>query len=213
VKEWALTNNHIPVRIQWGTNAAPPPPYSRYTFGKLDVEGFLTHVAASEWEKGESPLAALQEAVKNGLRAHCPRKRPSTQTRRDWSPQATALLTQARQARREAGRTGADEDYERARDLNKVLNRELRRCRRVTWREFVGNLHQNAARPEKTLWDLMRWSKGSTAETSVTSHMPALRRTTQEMTTGDNQQKALLLAAKFFSQTDEADLSDVQGEP
>jgi hypothetical protein len=48
---------------------------------------------------------------------------------------------------------------------------------RVTWREFVGNLHQNAARPEKTLWDLMR-SKGSTAETSVTSHMPALRRTT-----------------------------------
>jgi hypothetical protein len=97
---WALTKDHIPIRIQIDAAVYPTAEKRRFAIGKLDQATFLQKVQRLEWATTPDPLETLQKGIQEALKDHCPRARPSQQARHEWTPRAAELLAGARQARR-----------------------------------------------------------------------------------------------------------------
>ena len=74
---WALTKDHIPIRIQIDAAIYPTAERCRYTIGKLDQTAFLQRIRCLEWISAPEPLEALQKGIQDALKEHYPRARPS----------------------------------------------------------------------------------------------------------------------------------------
>jgi hypothetical protein len=83
----------------------------------------------------------------------------------------------------------------------------------ANWRTFTGELKEVAKRLQKTIWEMMRWSRGFGRDTQTTPHMLALRKTAQQEPIDKDEGKAALLTEKFFPPRGDADLSDIHSEP
>jgi exonuclease III len=110
VNRWAITQDHIPIRIQIDLNMQSPATSKRFALKKLNGPALIADVERSAWHASADPLTALQTAIQEGLNKHCPRARPSPQARRNWSPRAAELLAGARQAKRRYSATHQPED-------------------------------------------------------------------------------------------------------
>jgi Reverse transcriptase (RNA-dependent DNA polymerase)/Endonuclease-reverse transcriptase len=205
--QWAITKDHIPIRIQANLAIQPQPPSKRFALGKIDEQGLRSAIQELPWASTAQPLEALQEVVQTALEKHCPKARPSKQARRDWSPRAAELLAGARQARRRYNAHNQPQDLQSHKTLANLLKKELRRVSTANWRRFVSEF---TASPSG-LWTLARWSRRNAGKPQADPHLPALRRTTNEPLVEDNCQKAQILSEKFFPNTGQADLSDTIG--
>lgn len=99
----------------------------RYAFQKVDLGKLKDTSRQSNWNYSQDSLGALQEALVKGLSLHCPRSRPSQQARAEWSPNASRLVKDTRQTRRQALQTGDALDNFRFKKLRKELKKEVRR--------------------------------------------------------------------------------------
>jgi reverse transcriptase-like protein/retrotransposon-encoded endonuclease len=208
---WAITKDHIPIRIQLDLSTAPQAPSTRYALAKLDHERFKQSIINSAWRDQPQPLQALQQVIETALNDHCPRVKPAPQARRDWSPKATELLAGARRARRRYNASLQHQDLQSAKALSNLLKKEIRRVSRNLWRTFVSDITTSPNYlNSKGLWKLSRWSRRVAGQAHTDPHLPPLRRTDQDEITSDNERKAAILAEKFFPQAGQADISDLQ---
>jgi Reverse transcriptase (RNA-dependent DNA polymerase)/Endonuclease-reverse transcriptase len=214
VKEWALTEDHIPIRITIATRAPRTHAGSRrFALQKLDRQALVNEVRTSAWERAPNPLGALQESIEQALQAHCPRSRPSLWARPDWSPRAAELLAGVRRARRRYTTAHIEEDRQEAKHLSNQLKKEMRRNARNHWRRVVQDVSEAARQGgKKGLWKLSQWSRKVAGKPHEDSHLPALREHPDDKGTSDDAERTRLLAKKFFPGPPQADLSDIAGE-
>jgi hypothetical protein len=206
--DWALTPDHIPIQIEFEADQPPPPEGQRFALKRLNKAALLAHVKSSGWEQERTPLAALQTAIREGLEAYCPRSRPSVHANQKWEPEASVLLRNARQARRDFKRTGDEADHERSLAHTNELAKALRRSSRNNWRRFVAELKEQPPQPYQSLWRLMRWSR-ERAGMPACPHIPPLRASANETPVNGDDERMRLLAERFFPPPGEADLSDI----
>jgi len=212
--EWALTKDHIPIRIALDVGAAvnTQAGSKRYALQKLDTEGLSRAVKGSGWENGLNPLETLQETLERLLPQFCPKARPSPRARPDWSPKATELLAGARRARRRLNVSHDEEDRRQHKNLSNQLKHEMRRNARANWRRLIEDLTNNSPSNGKGLWKLSRWSRRVAGKPHADPHIPALRRHEGETPTDDDNERTRILAEKFFPQPPQVELDDTIGE-
>ena len=150
---WAITKDHIPIRIQVDLAVQPQPASRRYALKKINEQGLCSAIQKSPWIAATQLLEALQETVQIALEEHCPTARPSKQARREWSPRAAELLAGARQARRWYNAHNQPQDLQSHKTLTNLLKKELKRVSRDNWRRFVDEFSAN---PSSGLWTLSR---------------------------------------------------------
>jgi hypothetical protein len=136
-ERWAITQDHIPIRIHLSVAIDPPRPRERFAIQKLEHDKFLLAIQQSPWLASPQPLPALQTAITNALQKYCPRARPSAQARRKWSPRASELLTSTRRARRDYNQSGQPYHQQSYKAHANLLKKELRRVERNNWRRFI----------------------------------------------------------------------------
>ena len=200
VPEWALTRDHIPIKIVLNVQTSDSQPKSRrYALKKLDIEGLSKAVSSSGWEHREDPLAALQEQIEQALPLYCPKARPSPRARPDWSPRAAELLAGVRQARRRHTAGHSEDDRREAKHLSNQLKQEMRRNARNNWRRLVDELTRESKQDNKRgLWRLSRWSRRAAGKQHEDPQLPALRREPRAPLTTDNYKRTRILVDKFF---------------
>lgn len=213
-RRWALTPDHIPIKISLIANAYnSQPPSRRFALQKLNADGLTRAITESNWPVSDSPLDRLQEVIATALPDHCPKARPSPRARPSWSPLAAELLAGARQARRRYTVRHHPEDRTQAKALSNSLKHEMRRNARASWRRLIGELTDNARQNcTEGLWKLSRWSRRVAGKPHEDPHLPALRRTEGETPTDNPQEKAQILAEKFFPAPPQVDISDIASE-
>ena len=59
VEEWALTRDHIPIRIQINDAGCPPAERRRLALRKLNTQSFLQCIQELNWATSEDPFYAL----------------------------------------------------------------------------------------------------------------------------------------------------------
>ena len=143
---WALTKDHIPIRITLNIRAAADTRAEsrRYALQKLNLEGLSRAVEESRWKSEPNPLEALQETLERSLPKFCPKARPSPRARPSWSPKATELLAGARRARHKLNVSHGQEDLRQLKSLSNQLKHEMRRNARANWRRLVEELADNS---------------------------------------------------------------------
>jgi hypothetical protein len=106
--EWALTRDHIPIQTLIDiTSIAPQATSARFAIEKLDIDAAKAEIEAIGVAQ---TLEGLQTQIRGTLERVCPRARPSTWARPDWSPKAAELLAGSRRARRRYTARGTQED-------------------------------------------------------------------------------------------------------
>jgi hypothetical protein len=151
VDEWALTSDHIPIRIALRIDIAPGPAKGRYTLRKPNAPALCATIRTSNWSSTNKPLEALQQTLIQGIQTHCEKAKPNRHIRKTWSPQASDILANARRARRDYARSHLQQDEQRVYKLAEALKKELRRASRASWRTLLGNLSTYRARKQQTL--------------------------------------------------------------
>jgi Reverse transcriptase (RNA-dependent DNA polymerase)/Endonuclease-reverse transcriptase len=213
VNEWTINEDHIPIDIQIGLARATKTESTRLALQKADWPAIERHVSNSQWAQAEEPLVHLQQTIQAALKEHCPVTRPSNWARPNWSPQAAVLLAGARRARRRHNASGTEHDREAYRSLQNQLKKETQRVSRANWRRYI-NDSTSAAVPlhNKNLWKISRWSRQRAGKSQPPIHLPAMRKTEQDTSTDDNNEKIKILTDKFFPNEEQADLSDIDSE-
>jgi len=82
--------------------------------------------------------------MKEALEKHCPRIQVCDRSRPEWSPRATELLKEAKQARRRFQKTRHEEDAVEWKHLRNQLQQELRRNSRTRWRKLIKELTEDS---------------------------------------------------------------------
>jgi len=203
---WALTSDHIPIRITLSAlRTSDPNPRKRYALQRLDSEALAKALRVTGWETSAEPLKNLHESIEALLPQFCPKARPSVRARPDWSPRASELLAGVRRARRRLNASGQEVHRVESRSLSNQLKKEIKRVARANWRRVVEDLTQERPIPDnKGLWRLSRWSRRSAGKPHADPHLPELRRSEGEQTTGGDQERATILQEKFFPPSQEA---------
>lgn len=194
IPQWALTRDHIPIRLLLDISPALPPTESkRFALDKLNLRRLQDHVEATP---KEATLKDLQHLIQEGLIKHCPVAKPSTRARLEWSPAASELLAGSRRARRRYTATGNQEALWESYHLAGRLKKELRKNARANWRRFTETLSQDKGK--SNIWRMARWSKGTACEKHEDPHLPPLRQTVDSELVHTDSQKDEVLATKFF---------------
>jgi hypothetical protein len=89
------------------------------------------------------------------------------------------------------------------------LKKELQRVARNNWRQFIDESTKNPAIKGKGLWRLARWSRQRAGKPKEEPHLPDLRQTDQHPYQTKDEDKARILATRFFPRASTADLSDI----
>ena len=135
---WALTWDHIPIRID--IDIAPGVAQEegrRYALAKLNLPGLRQALKRTKWEEDPNPLYSLQKHLEELLPRYCPKSRPSLRARTEWSPRAAELLAGARRAKRRYTAYHQVEDLVSSKAFANQLKHEVRRNSRSSWRRFV----------------------------------------------------------------------------
>lgn len=159
-EDWSIRLDHIPIEITIDTLIAPPVNYSRYSWQRADIQKMRDVIRQSDWDLDTTPLVALQSALSDALRLHCPKARPSLQARAAWSHKASLLLADTRKSRRQALASAAEHDFYRFKSLRQEFKKEIYRLRRLAWKRFTSDLSNGPqGLNNKGLWKLSRWAK------------------------------------------------------
>lgn len=82
------------------------------------------------------------------------------------------------------------------------------RC--ANWRQFIKESTSVSDNPhEKSLWRLLQWSKLCADKSQVSPHISSLCRSEQDNNCDDNSFNTQILTEKFFSKSEQADLSNI----
>ena len=161
------------------------------------------------WDQAQEPLEALQELLATALPNYCPYTRPSPYAARRWSSQAATLLTESRKAQYSYQRHGQIHDHQRSTALSRTLKKELQRVARNNWRQFINESTKNPVTNRKGLWKLARWSRQRAGKPKEEPHLSDLRQTDKHPYKTKNEDKAQILANRFFPTASTADLSEI----
>src|SRR5438270_5813577 len=155
-------------------------------------------------------LDRLQDAIRNALEELCEKAKPSDWARPEWSQEAAEFLAGARRARRAFKRWNDPEDREEWRKNRNALGHELRKNARTRWRKYVEETTRDSGNTNKHegLWKVSKWSRRREG-TAGQCVIPPLRESDQDQTEEANDRKAEILATKFFPQSGQADLSNI----
>jgi len=203
-ERWALPQDHIPIRIKLDVRQAPDAQEEskRYALDKLDKERLIEALRQTGWQQAPCPINALQQALEQLLPKLCPKSRPCKRVRIDWSPQASEFLAGARRARRRHTASQLLEDRQEYKRLSNCLKREMRKTAKANWRRLIEELTNDQKLPHnKGLWRLSRWSRRVAGKPHADPHIPALRRHEGEASTEKDEERAKILAEKFFPPT------------
>lgn len=216
--EWTPMEDHFPIEIQIAGNVLHKKSSNRFAIKKASWDKIVSEVAESEWMDNDPHIAIgnLLETIHTALSNHCPRIRPSDWSRPEWSPVAAELLAGARRARNQYRRTRNPDDAVEWKHMRNALRREMRSNARTRWRKLINTLTEDEGHPDhphnKGLWKLNKWSRKEIGTQNGQVIIPKLRRTEDDESTDDNDEKAEILATKFFPQSGTADLSDITNE-
>ena len=209
-------SDHYP--IQTVLNVTPPPPALKAT--------------RPQWRKADWPK--IKESLKTGLSllpdtrltnpgeidnfADClttamttvidneiPLARHSTKTSPIWSAESSALIRRARAARRTWTASKRTEDYIAFRTIINAKKRQIRRELTKTWRHAVESITEDGSK----VWKLAKWAHTRAMEPPALPPFPPLQDEDGIFYHSHNE-KARLLASKFFPPPPEVDISDVQ---
>jgi hypothetical protein len=200
-ERWALTQDHIPIRLTLNVGILPNPQANstRFALDKANWDSLKKELGETKWQDAPEVLEALQRDLVTLLPKWCPRARPSKWARPEWSPEASTLLAGARQARRRYTAHGRPEDAHESSRLSNQLSNRLRKEARANWRQTVAEITGDPTKPHNEgLWRLSRWSRRKAGVPHADPHIPALRRTPEDEATSNKDAQAEILADKFF---------------
>src|SRR5215469_11237434 len=151
----------------------------------------------------------IQGALLSALGKHCPRAKPSYRARRGWSRRAQELVSKRRRARREAARSGDQEDYQKVKELRNQIKAQLCEDATKSWWDFLTEVSKKRLKTGD-LWKISKWSRNQAGKPPAAPHLPPLQKTVNHQPTTDFHEKSSILAAKFFPPPAAADLSDLE---
>ena len=221
-EEMALGKDHIPIRIHLDTAAPAQPATNRFQLRVLAKPG-IQEILRQDFSARIPPYAncpltaspdvinrhlyGIQEILTHLLETHIPKARGSQFARAEWTEECADLLQAHRRARREFASSQSPDAETQYKRLRNQFKSALRKSKRNTWRQF---LEQFTADPRRGgLWKMARWARKSAGKPPEDPHMPPLRVSPGEQLKYLNEEKAQLLAAEFFPQPREVDLSDI----
>ena len=139
----------------------------------------------------------LTETLVKAIESSTPRKKMCPFSKRWWNNKLTKARKETNKARNKFRRTQAEEDRQRWKSKEKIYKREIKKCKRDTWRKFVKEAD------ETTIWKLKKYID---SDTPTSPFIPTLNKTASS-----NDEKAEILRATFFPPPPPADLSDIEG--
>jgi len=213
MNHWATMQNHISIDIQIAVLTEKLTPSKWYVLKKLNKNEITQHLCQSEWAYASCSLTALQQTIQKELEKHCSKTHPSAQANSQWSSRTSELLMGARWVRWQYNDTGVKHDRTFYQSFQSLLKKELQRMGCANWRWFIEQLISDSDNShEKGLWRLLWWSKLHTDKSQASSHISSLHRSDQEDTHDDNPIKTQILVRKFFSEGEQANLSNINNE-
>jgi hypothetical protein len=90
------------------------------------------------------------------------------------------------------------------------LKKQLRKESQNSWREFAEQTTASVEREHNA--GLSRWARRRAGRLRELPHLPPLMRDKHSPSTGDNREKAQILAEKFFPPPEDTDLSNATRE-
>jgi hypothetical protein len=127
-----------------------------------------------------------------------------------WSNTASDLLHRKKQLRRRITRWEEEHDIIAYKETANQLRKEIKRTSRACWRKHIAESTANPLVPHnKGLWKLASWARKKAGKPPTTPHIPALRRRDGEATTDNNDEKAQILAERFFPKETQAYTDDI----
>lgn len=121
-----------------------------------------------------------------------------------WNREVAESVKAARKAEREYRRHRSQARYIAAKQAQKQKAKAIRKAQREKWRQTV----EAASTDNRLLWTLARWGRLRSHTPTTAASIPALGRTEGNPTATTHEEKAQLLAERFFP-APEADLSDI----
>jgi hypothetical protein len=213
-EDWTTMEDHFPIEIQISGTQPRTRQSSRFAIREAPWKAIKQRVVDAGWDRNEDSklMEGLQTAIGDALEALCPKVKPSDWARPDWSPQAAEYLAGARRARRRYRSSGDPVDRREWKSAQNSLKREIRKNGRTRWRQFMEEITQddNGPNKHKGLWKMSKWSRKA-GKGGVTV-IPPLRETVNDPLRDTDEEKAEVLATKFFPRSGQADLRDVGNE-
>jgi len=230
-EDWAQTADHIPILLKVETGCSRAEPRARFAISKMDASRFRQAVRLKlenrqelwperretavqpNQEAIDAAVHEVQKAILGALQEHCPRSKPTKHARHAWSDTCSNLVRLHRAARRRYVTSQEPTDEAQYKALRNQLKNQLRKESRHSWRGFIEETTASVERGHNAgLWRLSRWARRKAGRPRELPHLPPLRRNDRSPHTGDNKEKARILAERFFPPPENTDLSDTTGE-
>ena len=144
---WAITSDHMPIRITLNVDAAAQRTRRRYATQKLDQEKYSQEITNRLALIPEATLEDIQKTISKCLEEYCPKVRPSKHARREWSPEAAQLLAGTRRVKRQYSATGEAHHHQSYKALKNRLKQTIRKENRNSWCRFLEETSLNPTKP------------------------------------------------------------------
>lgn len=196
---------HTPIT----TPAPSRPQWKRAAWGEvgaiLDQRlGIICHTELNSQEDIDNYAKMITTICKEVIDEHIPKARPCTWTSPAWSQECGDLIKQARKARRIWSETQLECDYIAYQTINNSKKRQIRRDKTKTWRRAV----EAATSDNSKVWKLAKWARTKAMEPHTLPQFPPLIDCDGRLQHSYDG-KARVLAARFFPQPAQADLTDI----
>ena len=90
------------------------------------------------------------------------------------------------------------------------MKKAIRQNGRAVWRVFLEDVaHDKESNNNNTLWRISKWSRRTANKIQEDPHLPALRTDEWVSLQEDLEEKAKILAVKFFPVTGQVNLNDI----
>ncbi len=126
---------------------------------------------------------------KSTLELSCLIVKPSSYTRKTWSPTYYELVMQCRCAHRQAARFTSAGDRREEKELRNKIKKQIRQDSNHAWRDFVQEASHKPLN-KGTIWQLAKWARKSAGKPKSPPSYPLLGRqnmTTQQQTSSRRQ--------------------------
>lgn len=208
-------SDHLPVmtKIHMGPESTPERPprllWKNTNWEELDEEmgkilGLQGPIQCPDGTKIRERAEHITETIQKAIRKHVPIAKPSQWAKPYWTKACTEKVKGARRARRKWTKQKSQENWEELQRALQEKKNQIKTDKEIGWRALV----TEAASSPQSMWKIAKWARKSEdqRDTTIPDILDA-----QGRTHTDPEAKATAMAAHFFPQPAQADLTDILG--
>ena len=202
-KKYDHGSDHYPIHINLDMKPTPTPPSATRSWKKANWPAIQEHLernfpqhlnqAPKSTEDVDQQIQDMQELLQEATSTHVPLKKPSTRSKRNWSPELQHLIKEARRARRAAKKTDNEEDWNHWKHLSNKKRNLSRKDSNRAWRILTEQATQDHSH-----WRLMEWARNRQGIRKPPPQFPDMRPSVNAPLVQTTRKKGKVLAQKFF---------------